>query len=203
MNAASDASKGTVLGILPVHSPEVEAHAVAHRLKRWLRHSENVPALSTQRDVLVATAEQVTTNLLWTAPDPLVWAHGDLHDQQIIGGEGLSPFGLLDFDDAAQAEAARDLANMDFHLELRLRRTSLTPARYLKAHTEVLAVAAQLQVNPNRLDTYTDANWLHVACSSLPSRSSLATRVLKERMKLRQSFGSTNYTGGWPVGSRS
>jgi hypothetical protein len=203
LGAASEASRQTVLGTLPVHSPEVEAKAVARWLKRWLRHTENVPALSTQRDILGAMADLVTTNLLRIAPDPLVWAHGDLHDRQIIADDGRSPFGLLDFDDAAQAEAARDLANLDFHLELRLRRNSLTPARYFRAHMEVLAVAEQLQVSPDRLDTYTDACWLHLACSSLPSRSSLGTRVLEERVNHRQSIESTTPAASRSLGSRS
>lgn len=203
LSAASHASRKTVLGTLPVHSPEVEAKAVARWLKRWLRHTENVPALSTQRDILVAMAEQVTANLLRTAPDPLVWAHGDLHDRQIIAGDGRSPFGLLDFDDAAQAEAARDLAYLDFHLERRLMRNNLTPARYLKAHTEVLGVAEQLEVSPDRLNVYADARWLRFACSPFPSGSSLATRVLQERVKHRQPFGSTTLTASRSLGSRS
>jgi hypothetical protein len=203
LTAASAASKRTILGTLPVHSPEVEAKAVARWLNRWLRHTENAPALSIQRDVLVTTAAQVTANLLRMAPDPLVWAHGDLHDRQIIAGDGLSPLGLLDFDEAAQAEAARDLANLDFHLELRLLRHSLTPARYLTAHTAVLAVAEQSQVSPARLDTYTDACWLHLACSALPSRSSLGTSVLEERVLHRQSFGSSTLAASRSVGSRS
>ncbi|MEY9778400.1 phosphotransferase [Arthrobacter sp. MW3 TE3886] len=203
LGTASDASKKTVLDTLPVRSPEVEAKAVARWLKRWLRHTANVPVLSTQRDFLIAMAEQVTTDLLRTAPDPLVWAHGDLHDRQIIAGDGRSPFGLLDFDDASQAEAARDLAYLDFHLERRLLRNNLTPARYLKAHTEVLAVAEQLQVSPDRFDAYSDARWLRLACSSLPSGSTLATHVLEERLEHRRAFGSTTLTAGLSIGSRN
>ena len=176
---------------------------MARWLKRWLRHTANVPELSTQRDTLIAMADYVTANLLGSAPDPLVWAHGDLHDRQIIARDGRSPFGLLDFDDTAQAEAARDLAYLDFHLERRLWRNNLTPARYLKAHTEVLAVAEQLQVSPDRFDAYADARWLRLACSSLPSGSSLATRVLEDRVKLRQSFGSTVLATSRSLGSRS
>jgi aminoglycoside/choline kinase family phosphotransferase len=202
LRAASDASRRTVLGTLPVHSPQVEAKAVAHWLKRWLLHAENVPALSTQRDFLVEVTEQVRANLLLTKPDPLVWAHGDLHDLQIIAGDGGSPFGLLDFDDASQAEAARDLAYLDFHLERRLLRNNLTPARYLKAHSEVLVVAGQLQVSLERLQAYSDARWLRLAFASRPSSSSLATRVLEERVKHRQSFGSATLASAF-LGSRS
>ncbi|MGY2744909.1 phosphotransferase [Pseudarthrobacter sp. O4] len=203
LSAASDASRRTVLSTLPVHSPEVEAKAVSRWLKRWLRHAEDVPELASQRETLRARADFITANLLGSAPDPLVWAHGDLHDRQIIAGDGRSPFGLLDFDDAAQAEAARDLAYLDFHLERRLWRNNLTPARYLKAHTEVLAVAEQLQVSPDRLDAYADARWLRLACSPLPSGSSLATRVLEQRVKHRQSFGSTTLVASRSLGSWS
>jgi aminoglycoside/choline kinase family phosphotransferase len=191
LSSASDASRQTVLSALPVHSPEVEAGSVARWVKRWLQHSEKVPALSTRRDILVAMADQVTTNLLGTAPDPLVWSHGDLHDRQIIvSDDNGSPFGLLDFDDAAQAEPARDLAYLDFHLERSLRRNSLTPSRYVKAHTEVMAVAEQLQVSPDRFITYGDARWLRFACSSLPS-GQLATLVLQERVKQHKSTSAT------------
>ena len=124
---------------------------MARWLKRWLRHTENVPALETQRETLHAKAEQITTDLLGTAPDPMVWTHGDLHDRQVIVRKGRTAFGLLDFDDAAQAEAARDLANLDVHLELRLRRNSLTPARYVEAHTAVMAVAEHLRVSAGSL----------------------------------------------------
>lgn len=203
LSAASDVSRQTVLGALPVHSPEVEARGVARWLKLWLRHTENVPELSTQRGTLTAMADYVTANLLGPVPDALVWAHGDLHDRQIIAGDGRSPFGLLDFDDTARAEAARDLAYLDFHLERRMWRSNLTPARYLKAHTKVLAVAEQLQVSPDRFDAYSDARWLRLACSSLPSGSSLATRVLEDRVRHRQSFGSTVLASSRPLGSRS
>ncbi|MDQ0819581.1 aminoglycoside phosphotransferase (APT) family kinase protein [Arthrobacter sp. V4I6] len=50
-----------------------------------------------------------------------MWAHGGLHEKQIIATEGSSPLGLLDFDSTARAEAALDLASMDVFLELRLR----------------------------------------------------------------------------------
>ncbi|MET4096866.1 phosphotransferase [Arthrobacter sp. UYCu712] len=203
VGAATDAARRTVLGTLPVHSPEVEVADVARWAKRWLLHTEKVPELASQCDALRATAEHVTADLLKTAPDRLVWSHGDLHDRQIIAGDGRSPLGLLDFDDAAQAEAARDLAILDAHLELRLRKNELTPARYLKAHAEVLAVARHLQVSPARFDAYSDACWLRFACSSLPSRSSLATAVLNERIKHHESLGSTTLTAGLTIGTRS
>jgi aminoglycoside/choline kinase family phosphotransferase len=182
LSAPYDTATRSVFDTLPIHSPEVEAAAVWRRLNRWMRHYENVPDLSPQASALRAVAEEVTRNLLATAPDPLVLAHGDLHENQILVGECGSPLGLLDFDDAAQAEAALDLAILDVHLELRLRKNRMTPERYSKAHTEVLAVAEELQVSPSRFQAYSDAIWLRLACAALPSRSSQARAILSERI---------------------
>ena len=176
---------------------------MARWLKRWLRHTEGVPELESQRETLRARAEHITANLLGTAPDPTVWTHGDLHDRQVISRNGGSPFGLLDFDDAAQSEAARDLANLDVHLELRLRRNTLTPPRYAEAHAAVMEIAEQLQVSAGRFETYSDASWLRLACSPLPARSNLATAVLEERAQRGESFGNTILAGSPPVASRS
>jgi aminoglycoside phosphotransferase (APT) family kinase protein len=147
-----------------------------------MRHYEHVPELTSRAGALRAAAAEVTRNLLGTAPDPLVLAHGDLHDNQILVGDSRSPLGLLDFDDAAQAEAALDLAILDVHLELRLRKNRMAPERYSTAHAEVIAVAEALQVSPSRFQAYSDAIWLRLACAALPGRSSLATAVLGERI---------------------
>jgi hypothetical protein len=88
---------------------------------------------------------------------------------------------LLDFDDTAQAEAARDLANMDVLLELRARQARITPGRYVTVHRQILAAAEQLNVSPHRFSTYSDVVWLRKACSPLPRRSSMALTVLEER----------------------
>jgi aminoglycoside phosphotransferase (APT) family kinase protein len=178
----------------------VEVSVMARWLKRWLHHADRVPALASQREALCASADHITTNLLGAAPDPMVWNHGDLHDMQVIARDGGPPFGLLDFDDTAQGEAARDLANLDVHLELRLRQNTLTPERYVAAHTAVMAAAEQLQVSQGRLDAYSDASWLRLACSSLPARSNLATGVLEERAQRPQPYGSSNLTRCQPTG---
>ncbi|MCU1548217.1 MAG: hypothetical protein JWO29_1168 [Arthrobacter sp.] len=182
LGAPYDTATRSVFATLPLHSAEVEAEAVRRRLERWMRHYENVPELSSRADALRAGAEQVTKNLLATAPDPLVLAHGDLHENQILVGDAWSPLGLLDFDDAAQAEAALDLAILDVHLELRQRKKRMSPERYLTAHREVLAVAEELQVSPSRFQAYSDAIWLRLACAALPTRSSVATTILSERI---------------------
>lgn len=180
----ADSAGTSCLAALPVHSPEVEVADLWRWVNRWLRHYENVPEAATQGDALQARADDVTQNLLRAAPDPLVWAHGDLHDKQILAVAGPSPLGLLDFDDSAQAEAALDLANLDVHLELHTRRNRLTPERYRTAHTQILAAADELHVSRDRFNAYSDGVWLRLACSPLPVRSAMALAVLDERVAL-------------------
>ncbi|MDQ0848248.1 hypothetical protein QFZ65_000186 [Arthrobacter sp. B3I9] len=170
-----------VLDSLPLRSAETQAADAWRRVERWLRHYQDVPGLSFERRTLLARAEQVAANLLRTPPDPLVWAHADLHDKQIIASPGASPPGLLDFDGISRAEAALDLANVDAHLELHQRQGLLAPSRYLTAHTQVLAAAEELLVSPERFRAYSDALWLRLASSPLPGRLSLALGVLAER----------------------
>ena len=183
LGSVSGPAAQRVLNSLPLHSPEAEATELWRRVDAWLRHHENVPELSAPGDALRAAAEQVAANLLRNPPDPFVWAHGDLHDKQILVTDGPSPPGLLDFDSTARAEAAFDLADLDVHLELHLRQNRLTPARYVAAHTRVLAVAEELHVSVHRFLAYSDAIWLRLACSPQPGRLSLALAVVAERIK--------------------
>jgi hypothetical protein len=169
------------LATLPVHSPEVEVADLRRWVKRWLRHYNGVPEAAAHGAALSVRADEVAQNLLRTAPDPLVWAHGDLHDKQILTAGDTTPLGLLDFDDTAQAEAALDLANLDVHLELHARHTRTSPQRYMAAHARVLAAAEELHVSPNRFHAYSDGAWLRLACSPLPRRSRMALAVLDER----------------------
>ena len=183
MSAPHGSAARSVLDSLPLRSAEVKAADLWRCVNRWLRHFENVPEMSPQGSALRAAAEDVTTNLLRSAPDPLVWSHGDLHGKQIIAAGGRSPLGLLDLDKVAQAEAALDLANMDVRLELHRRRNRMSSGRYLTAHNQVLAVAEELHVNPDRFRAYTDALWLREALVPTPGRLVMATAVLDERAK--------------------
>ncbi|WP_240689747.1 phosphotransferase [Arthrobacter sp. PAMC25564] len=181
VGAHYDTARLSALAALPVHSPDVEVADLSRWVNRWLRHYGDLPEASSQRDALCARAEDVARDLLRSAPDPLVWAHGDLHDKQLIAIDGASALGLLDFDDTARAEAALDLANLDVHLEFLVRQQRLAPARYLTAHRQVIAAADRLQVSPDRFRAYSDAAWLRLACSPLPGRLSLALAALDER----------------------
>ncbi|MET4097254.1 hypothetical protein [Arthrobacter sp. UYCu712] len=186
LRAPHGSAARSVLNGLPLRSAEVEAADLWRCVNRWLRHFENVPEMSPQCSALRSAAEDVTKNLLRTAPDPPAWSHGDLHGKQIIAVDDQSPLVLLDFDEGALAEAALDLANMDVRLELRRRRNHMSPARYLTAHNQVLAVAEELHVNPDRFHAYTDTLWLREALIPLPGRLVMATAVLDERAKQYQ-----------------
>lgn len=168
---------------LPLRSPEVEAGKVGQRVISWLRHNAGVPQMDAPGGSLRSATVRVTAALLRAAPDPLVWVHGDLHDKQIIATDGEGPPGLLDFDSTARGEAALDLADLDVHLELHLRQNQMAPARYLIAHTKVLAVTEELHVSPQRFHAYSDAIWLRLGTSPLPGRLPLAVAVLAERQQ--------------------
>lgn len=176
----SSSAGHAALAALPVHSPEAEVADLRRWVNRWLRHYNDIQEAASQRATLTARAEDVIRNLLRTSPDPLVWAHGDLHDKQILA-DGASPLGLLDFDDTAQAEAALDLANLDVHLELSARIPCISPDRYMAAHTRIVAAAEDLHVSPDRFHAYSDGVWLRLACSPFPNRSARALAVLGER----------------------
>ncbi len=179
-----------VLDSLPLRSAEVEATRLQRCVHRWLRQNKSAREASPHRKTMRAWAEEITTNLLRTAPDPVVWSHGDLHNRQIIATDGSSPLGLLDFDATVRAEAALDLAKLDVRLGLDLRQDRTTPARYLTAHTQVLAVAEELHVSPARFHTYSDAIWLRLAASPLPARWSVALAVLKDRAQHEEAGSS-------------
>ena len=195
----------TALAALPVHSPEVEVADLRRWVNRWLRHHNCIPDAAVQGAALSARADEVTQNLLRTVPDPLVWAHGDLHDKQILAVGVTSPLGLLDFDDTAQAEAALDLANLDVHLELHARQQRMSLDRYMAVHSRILAAADELRVSADRFHAYSDGAWLRLACSPLPKRSAMALAVLDERatdLPLMSGFASS-YTSGMAPGYSS
>ena len=177
-----------VLDSLPLRSAQVDAARLQRSVHRWLRHNKGAPESSSQRKAMRVWAEEIASNLLRTAPDPLVWAHGDLHDKQIIATDGSTPLGLLDFDETVRAEAAFDLAKLDVRLELQLRQDRMALARYLTAHTQVLAAAEELHVSPSRFHAYSDAIWLRLASSPISGRWSVAVAVLANRAKHQEAL---------------
>lgn len=170
---------------LPLHDAEEELVKVRRWIDHWLLHSEGIPEAAQGRAALLAQADAVTTALLAPPRDSLGWAHGDLHDKQILGTALSSTDiaeapGLLDFDEACRAEAALDLANLDVHLELRRRQNLLSGHRFAIAHACVVSAASRLHVSPERFEAYAASARLRLACmySFRPPWGSWAVRYL-------------------------
>lgn len=171
LTAASWPALDSSLQQLPLRDAGKEATNLQGWVDHWLRHSEGVPEAAPARAALLARARAVTDTLLSSRPDPLGWAHGDLHDKQLLGEQGSSAAsgsrgspGLLDFDESCRAEAALDLANLDVHLELRWRQQRLTARRYVIAHAAVMSTAELLHISPERFAAYAASTRLRLAC---------------------------------------
>jgi hypothetical protein len=171
---------------LPLHDAEEELVKLRRWIDHWLLHSEGIHAAEQGRAALLAQANAVTAGLLAGPQDSLGWAHGDLHDKQILGpdpilgtGNAGAP-GLLDFDEACRAEAALDLANLDVHLELRRRQNLLSGQRFSIAHASIESAASHLHVSPHRFSAYAASARLRLACmySFRPPWGSWAVRYL-------------------------
>ena len=180
--ASKRAAHRSAMESLPPHPPEVEAETLRYWTRQWLNHSDDVPEAAKARAGLEAQAEAAISRLLSSRPDPPGWAHGDLHDKQVLGTEGNSTPGLLDFDESCQAEPALDLANLDVHLELRRLQNRLTLRRYVIAHSQVLAAAEKLGVSPGRFAAYAASTRLRLVCvySFRPLWGSVAARCLSQ-----------------------
>ncbi|MWV60277.1 hypothetical protein [Rathayibacter sp. VKM Ac-2754] len=158
---------------LPVHGPEAEAAVVS----LWAGHAARLlPADIATR--LVAAAERVSARLVDEPAQPLVLAHRDLHDKQLLASEGA--LALLDLDTAAQAEAALDLGNLRAHLGLRVAQGLLPPAASAVAIGVVDLAAERAGAAPERLALYETAARLRLACLYLfrPPWRALARRSL-------------------------
>jgi hypothetical protein len=171
------------LDTLPIRTADVELTNLHRAVDRWLLHAHDVPAAEAQRYAVHAATMRVAQELLGSEPDPLVWSHGDLHDKQIFAAGPEASLALLDFDEAAQGEAAADLANLAVHLRLRVRQGRLTGARYRAALLQVMAAAEGLEVSPARFAAYADATRLRLGClySFRPPWATLAEEFMHSR----------------------
>ena len=170
------------LEALPRRTAAVEQENLQRMVNLWLLHAQDIPAAQTQVKTVRAAVERIAQQLLRTEPDPLVWSHGDLHDKQIFIGDSEAPMGLLDFDEAARAEAAADLANLAVHLQLRFRQGRLTNERFQTARRHVFAAAVELGITPARFDAYANATRLRLGClySFRPPWAALAEDFLSQ-----------------------
>jgi hypothetical protein len=187
VTAAGSSAFQDSLQQLPLRDAAKEAASLQRWVDHWLRHSEGIADAAPARAALLSRVQVVTETLRSTPPDRLGWAHGDLHDKQMLGSQplvarkpgvrvfggpsssgktaaGSAAPGLLDFDESCRAEAALDLANLDVHLELRWRQNRLTTRRYAIAHAAVMSAAERLHVSPHRFSAYAASTRLRLAC---------------------------------------
>ena len=150
-------------GVIPqeVDRAVTDARAEAAVLTRWLELAElfdALPQLPRFRAVVEKTAHDLVAG---PADRPLV-LHRDLHYKQLLW-DG-STLGVLDVDTAARGEVALDLGNLLAHADLRLTQNIFTPSTSDTIAGHVNTVAAALNVNPARLETYHRAALLRLAC---------------------------------------
>ena len=142
----------------PVHDGACEADV----LQQWADRADTFRTLPAA--ALWAYRRQVRTTVerLRTGPaQPLVPTHRDLHDKQLlVGPVGL---GLLDFDTAALAEPALDLANLLVHIRLRVDQGLWSAEHGRAAEQAVLTVVAALRVSGARLACYAESTRLRLA----------------------------------------
>ena len=144
---------------LAPHTPEDEVRV----LQRWIGLAEEFGALPPRVLAgLGARADRVCAALLsGTAQKPVV-SHRELHDKQILAdGDTL---GLLDFDTAALAEPALDLANLWVHVGLRADQQVWSHEHAEVAQEAIRSLAGQLGVEPERFETYAAATRLRLVC---------------------------------------
>ena len=91
-------------------------------------------------------------------------SHRDLHDKQLMYSADSDTPGLLDFDTAALAEPAWDVANLAVHLELRRDQRVLDDAAVRVAESAIGDVVRELDVPEDRLWVYLE---LHPASAGL------------------------------------
>lgn len=144
---------------LAPHTPEDEVRV----LQRWVGLAEDFAALPAGLlSGLRARADRVCAELLSGAAQELVVSHRDLHDKQILAaGDSL---GLLDFDTAALAEPALDLANLWVHASLRQDQRVWSREHAGVVQEVVTGLADQLNVAPERFQTYAAATRVRLAC---------------------------------------
>lgn len=132
-------------------------------LEHWVGQAVADGVLPDRDGATRAALDRVAALLASSPVQPLVPAHRDLHDKQLLAGEGGS-VGLLDFDTLTLAEPALDLANLRVHLLLRRDQGRWSPARTAVALAAVDRVLARCGVDPERTRAYAAATALRLAC---------------------------------------
>jgi aminoglycoside/choline kinase family phosphotransferase len=146
---------------LPLHDGAAEAATV----RKWVAHLLDFGALDADPAAVRSLTDELCGALSErTGRGQAGLAHRDLHDKQLLYGADSASLGLLDFDTAALAEPALDLANLAVHLRLRADQATVTAAARKTAEAAVAAAAGELLVPARRLHLYTVATELRLVC---------------------------------------
>lgn len=148
---------------LPAEHTQVHDADAEHRvLATWLSRAEPMQTLP-ERKTLRNALDGFGARWGQTEPGPLVPAHRDLHDQQILWDRAHG-VALLDVDTFTTAEAALDLGNLRAHVRLRELQGLYTLPQGLVARAHIDSASSSLEVDPIRVDLYERASLLRLRC---------------------------------------
>ncbi len=157
--ALSPEAHGANLPAILRHTPTDEAKIV----NTWVDRTVSAGALGVSSQRLIRAGSRVVS-MLAADPDPLVMAHRDLHDKQLLFDPAANTLGVIDCDTLALAEPALDLANLAVHLDFRVAQGLLSPARSSRGRLAIFDTAASSGVRGERLTAYAAATALRLAC---------------------------------------
>ncbi|MDO4258662.1 MAG: hypothetical protein Q4C87_03995 [Actinomycetaceae bacterium] len=141
---------------LPIHSGADEAKV----LQSWVKKARDYGTID-RIDEVEAQAEKITGGLRegsW----PLVVAHRDLHEKQVLwDGEQIS---LIDVDTAALSEASLDIGNLRAHLELHHLRQAIDQDTFSARSGLIDELIHRMSIDESRLSLYLQSARLRIAC---------------------------------------
>lgn len=167
-------------GLLHRYGPEDEARTV----EQWVSHACAFSAFNIPAERLRALADAVVAGLLAGPAGVSGLSHRDLHDKQLFYAPASRQVGLLDFDTAAFAELALDIANLSVHLELRRDQRLISVPAFIAARSSIEGLKHRLGVEPVRVAAYERSTRLRLACvyGFRPAWHQLAARWLVHQL---------------------
>nr|WP_269212004.1 phosphotransferase [Zhihengliuella flava] len=141
------------------------AHSEAEVVMAWLKRLQEDDPLALDPETAGRLHERARTavrELVEGVPQSLVRAHRDLHDEQLLYDPAAGRLGFLDFDTAALAEPALDLANLWVHLDLRRAQDLISGPMHVSARAQVRRAAVRCGVTAQRFEAYAEATRLRL-----------------------------------------
>jgi aminoglycoside phosphotransferase len=140
-----------------VHGPREEARVLADWLERLAWHDSRTAARVRER------ARHVLGDLAALPAGRPALIHRDLHDKQILLGDG-GAVGLIDLDTLTLGDPAIDLANLAAHFDLRARQAGADLATAAAQREALLAGYGASAAQRRRVEVYERAARLRLAC---------------------------------------